>query len=383
MNYLPLIWIGLWRKPVRTALTFASLVVAFVLFGLLSGINQGLDTVTQRFQLDRLYVMNRISMYHPLILPMMLPQLEKVPGVTDVAYWGYFVGYYQQPTTQLPVVAADVDRMFRMYPELRIPKTQLEEMSRVKSGAVISRSLANRFKWDIGDRVPLKSSLWPRKDGGDSWLFDIVGIYEPAEASPALNDLFFINLSYFDDARAFGAGAIQLFILRIDDERKAGEISNAVDAMFENSPFQTRTRSENAYAAVQWRQLQDLRVISNAIVGAVVFTLVVVVWSTMSQAIRQRFSEFATLMALGFTPGRVAFVVICEGLLLTVLAAVIGLAIAAASFPFVAQLFGAMKMQPAVIAMGIALAVAIGLVSSVIPAFRVGRLNIVDALSGR
>jgi putative ABC transport system permease protein len=284
---------------------------------------------------------------------------------------------------QLPVVAADVQRMFRMYPELQIPKEQLEEMSRVKTGAIVSKSLARRFNWHIGDRVPIKSSLWQRKDGSDSWPLDIVGIYEPAEASPALNDLFFINIGYFDDARAWGAGAVQLFILRVADQDKAGEIAKAVDAMFENSPFRTRTRSESAYAAVQWRQLQDLRLISNSIVGAVAFTLIVVVWSTMSQAIRQRFSEFATLMTFGFSPARIAFMVMCEGLLLCVVAAAIGLAIATAAFPWVAQLFGAMKMQPGVIAFGIGIAVAVGLASSVLPAIRAARLSIVDALSER
>ena len=383
MSYLGLIWAGLWRKPVRTVLTFASLVVAFLLFGLLNGINQGLDNVTHRFRLDRLYVMNRISMYHPLILPAMLPQVEKVPGVVDVAFWAYFVGYYQNPRTSLPVVATDVKSMFRMYPELRIPKAELEAMSRIKTGAIISRSLANRFRWKIGDRVPLKSSLWPRKDGSEVWFFDIVGIYQPTEASPALNDLFFINFSYFDDARAFANGTAHLFIVRVDNAQRAGQIAKNIDALFENFVMQTRTRNENSYAAVQWRQLQELRVIANAIVGAVIFTILVVTWSTISQSVRQRFVEFGTLMTLGFPPLRVAMLVLSEALTLCVLASILGLVLAAAVFPVIAQLFGAMKMQPMVMVTGLLLAVLIAIVSSVIPAIRVSRLSIVDAISGR
>lgn len=381
MSHLQLVWIGLWCKPLRTALTICSLITAFILFGLLSGINQGLDRVNERFRRDRLYVMNKVSMLHPLIVPMVLPKVEKIPGVVDVAYWGYFVGYYETPTVQLPVVAADIPRMFRMYPELRIPETQLDEMARVKTGAIISRSLASRFDWHIGDRVPIKSSLWQRKDGSDSWPLDIVGIYEPTEASPALNDLFFMNLSYFDDARAWGAGAVQLFILRIDDPDNAVRISKVVDAAFENSPFQTRTRSESAYAAVQWRQLQDLRLISNAIIGAATFTLIVVLASTMSQAIRQRFRDFATLMALGFTPARVAMLIVCEGISLSMVAAVIGLSIAAAAFPSLALMFGAMQMQFRVIAFGMVLAVAAGIASSALPALRASQLSVADVLS--
>lgn len=382
MSYLRLIWKGLWRKPVRTALTFASMTIAFLLFGLLNGINQGLDTVTSRFHLDRLYVMNRISMYHPLIVPF-AQQVEKIPGVSHVAYWAYFVGYYQQPTVQLPIVAADVERIFRMYPELRLPPAQLQAMSRIKSGAVISHQLARRFGWKIGDRVPVKSAIWPRKDGGDVWYFDIVGIYAPSEASPALNDLFFINLDYFDEARAFGAGAVHLIIARVEDQRQSGRIAGLIDAMAENSPFQTRTRTENAYAAVQWRQINDLRVIGNFITGAVLFTLLVVSASTMMQSVRQRFSELAVLMAMGFTPARIAAMIVGEALLLSLLAAAAGFGLAALAFPSVAELFGAMRLQPSVYLAGLAIALAIALASALMPAIRAARLSIVEALGGR
>lgn len=382
MTYLQLIWKGMWRRPVRTALTFASMTTAFLLFGLLNGINQGLDHVAERFHLDRLYVMNRISMYHPLIVPF-AQQVQKIPGVTDVAYWAYFVGYYQRPTVQLPIVAADVQGIFRLYPELHLPPAQRQAMARVRSGAVISNHLAKRFGWKIGDRVPVKSAIWPRKDGDDTWYFDIVGIYTPSEASPALNDLFFINLEHFDEARAFGAGAVHLIIARVRDQQMSGAIARQIDALAENSPFQTRTRTENAYAAVQWRQINDLRRLANFITGAVLFTLLVVSASTMMQSVRHRFSELAVLMTLGFTPARIATMVICEALLLSLLAAALGLGLAALAFPSVAALFGAMRLQPSVFAAGATIAVAVALLSALLPAIRAARLSIVGALGGR
>ncbi|MBB5737597.1 putative ABC transport system permease protein [Xanthomonas arboricola] len=382
MNHLLLVWKGLWRKPVRTGLTFASMTVAFLLFGLLSGINQGLNTVTERFHLDRLYVMNRISMYHPLGLPL-AEQIQKIPGVADVAYWAYFVGYYQRPTVQLPIVAADVQRMFRMYPELRLPAEKVQDMLRIRSGAIISRNLAKRFNWKPGDRIPIKSSLWPRKDGSDVWYFDVVGIYEPIEASPALNDLFFINLEYFDEARAYGAGSVHLMIVRVQDERQSGAIAKTIDDMAENSAFQTRTRTENAYAAVQWRQINDLRKVSNFIIGTVLFTLIVVSASTMMQSVRQRFAELALLMTLGFTPLRIALLILAESLLLCLLAAAAGIGLTTLVFPSVAELFGAMRLQPAAMVYVLLIAVGIAVVSAVLPILRAMRFSIVAALSGR
>jgi putative ABC transport system permease protein len=382
MSHLKLIWKGLWRKPVRTALAFASMTIAFLLFGLLNGINQGLNNVAARFHLDRLYVMNRSSMYFPLLVPF-AQQVEKIPGVADVAYWAYFVGYYQRPSVPLPIVAADVERMFRMYPELHVSPDQLKAMSRIKSGAVISVHLAERFGWKIGDRVPLISSIWPRKDGSPVWYFDVVGIYEPSEASPALNDLFFINLDYFDAARAWGAGAVHLIIVRVADKNQSGAIAKAIDDMAENSPFQTRTRTENAYSAVQWRQINDLRLIANSIIGAVLFTLLIVSASTMMQSVRQRSSELGLLMTLGFTPARIAAMIFAEALLLSTLAAAGGFVIAALAFPSVARLLGAMRLPPSVFGIGLLIAVGIALSSALFPAIRATQASIVAASAAR
>ena len=40
---MPLVWAGLWRRPVRSILTASSIVIAFVLLGLLQGVNAGFD----------------------------------------------------------------------------------------------------------------------------------------------------------------------------------------------------------------------------------------------------------------------------------------------------------------------------------------------------
>ncbi|WP_022972601.1 FtsX-like permease family protein, partial [Xanthomonas maliensis] len=211
----------------------------------------------------------------------------------------------------------------------------------------------------------------------------IVGIYEPVEASPALNDLFFINLDYFDDARAYGAGSVHLIIVRAQDQRQSGSIAKAIDRMTENSPFQTRTRSENAYAAVQWRQINDLRKVSNVIIGTVLFTLMVVSASTMMQSVRQRFPEIALLMTLGYTPLRIALLILAEAIVLCTLAAVAGIALTTVLFPSVAELFGAMRLQPLAMAYVLLIALAIAVVSAVFPIVRAMRFSIVAALSGR
>jgi putative ABC transport system permease protein len=169
----------------------------------------------------------------------------------------------------------------------------------------------------------------------------------------------------------------------VKDKNQAGAIAKTIDAMAENSPFQTRTRTENAYAAVQWRQINDLRLIGNFIIGAVLFTLLVVAASTMMQSVRQRFSELAVLMTLGFTHARIAALIFGEALLLCVFAAAAGLGITALAFPSVANQLGAMRLPPTVFLTGALVAIGIALVSSLLPIIRSMRFSVAATLSGR
>lgn len=382
MSYASLIWAGLWRRPVRTLLTFLSITVAFLLFGLLHGLNQGMSAVVRDFRDDRLYVMNQISMYHPVLLTYAF-RIEDQPEVERVAYWAYFVGYYQDPTQLLPIVAADVQKLFAVYPELRIKPGVLAEMARTKTGAIVSKPLADRYGWKTGDRIPVKTLIWNKKDGTSDWYFDLVGTYEPAAAAPTFSDLFFINLDHFDEARAFGQGAVHLLVVQLRKPDTDGKVARKIDAMFESSPFKTRTRSERAYAQVQWRQISDLSLIANAIVGAVLVTLLVVAASTMIQSVRERNSEWAVLKTLGFTGERILVLVCAEALLLCVSAAVLGLGLSVLLFPLVGDLFGGIHLPASVLMRGLGVAAIVGLLSAFIPAWRARQLDIAPALVER
>jgi putative ABC transport system permease protein len=43
VKFFPLVWAGLWRRPVRSILTAICIVIAFVLLGLLQGVNAGFE----------------------------------------------------------------------------------------------------------------------------------------------------------------------------------------------------------------------------------------------------------------------------------------------------------------------------------------------------
>jgi len=382
MKYLPLVWAGLRRKPARAILTCLSILIAFLLFGLLQGINQGMAFLIRDMHLDRLYVMNRISGTMPQPIAR-LQQIADVSGVRTVAHWTYFAGFFRDARNQIPAIATNVPEMFALYPELRVPKEQLEAMARTRTGAIIGRSLAQRFGWKVGDRVPLGTTIWPQRDGSRTWQFDIVGIFDAASTTPVYPNAFFINYDYFDEARSTGNGLVHIFIAGLSDPTQAAEVSKRIDAMFANSDAETRTRDEQSYARTQLRQIGDIQLIANSVVGAALFALLFVTANTMTQSIRERIPELAVLKTIGFSDRKVLALILAESAVLCVIGAAAGLIVASLIFPGLSQMFGMVSLPAVTVATGLALAILVALLSGLAPASHAKRLSIVDALAGR
>jgi putative ABC transport system permease protein len=382
MKYLVLVWAGLWRKRVRTILTMLSVTVAFLLFGLLQGINQGMNHVFQSLNVERLYVQSRLSMSDGLPLSF-LKQIQAVPGVRTVTHWSYFGGYYQDVQNSLPVFAVDASTQFAVYPKINIPGDQIAAMKHTRTGAIISREIAARYGWKIGDRIPLQTSIWTRKDGTDTYPVDVVGIMDIAAYDAGSFPAFYINYDYFDEARAFGNGTVAYYVLGVDEPRRGPEIAAAIDAKFANSGNETLTQTEQVFAQSQIKQVGDINLIANSIVGAALFTLLFLTGNTMMQSVRERIPELAVLKTLGFSDGKVLALILAEAVFLCVAAALVGLGLARAAFLMMGALFGALSPGALVLGTGMGIAILLAALSGLPPAYRSTRINIVDALAGR
>jgi putative ABC transport system permease protein len=381
MKYFPLIWAGLWRKRARTIFTMLSIVVAFLLFGLLQGINQGFNTVVQNLNVDRLYVSARTNMTDGLPISY-ANRIRTVPGVRAVSHWTYFGGYYQNARNPIPAFSTEPEALFKIYREIKVQPEYIEAMKRTRTGVLVSEALAQQYKWKIGDRIPLGTSIWTTKDGAGTWYFDVVGTFDLSEVGGGFPS-FYLNHDYFEENAAFGDGVVHYYLVGIEDPQQATKVSLAIDAMFANSSAETRTQTESALAQMQLKQIGDINFIVNAIVGAVLFTLLFLTANTMAQSVRERTSELAVLKTLGFADGKVLALVLIEALLLCVFAAAIGLALANLAFPALKPIFGDFRMPLVVIAMGAGMALLLALLSGLPPALRARQLNIVDALAGR
>jgi putative ABC transport system permease protein len=381
MKYFYLIWTGLWRKKTRTILTMLSIIVAFLLFGLLQGINQGFNTVVENLNVNRLYTSAKSNMVDGLPISF-LTRIDSVPGVEHVSHWTYFGGFFREAKNAIPAFATEPAALFAIYKEIKIKPEYIEAMKKTRTGALVSEPLATQYQWKIGDRIPLGTSIWTTKDGSDTWYFDIVGTFDVSAYGTGFPS-FYINYDYYDEAKAFGNGIVHYYLVGIDDARHATRVAKAIDLEFENSANETRTQTESALAQMQLKQIADINFIVNAIVGAVLFTLLFLTANTMMQSVRERIPELAVLKTLGFSDGKVLAFVLTEAFMLCTFAALLGLGVATMLFPALKPIIGDLPMPLIVIEMGVGIAMLLALISGLPPALRAQRLNIVDALAGR
>ena len=377
MKYARLVWAGLWRKRSRTLLTMVSIAVAFLLFGLLHGVGSGLDNVIDHLDGKRLFTASR---YAPLEgIPLAYrSRIAGVSGVTGVAPWVYCGGFYRDRRNAVGVFATDASTLFGIYPEFKIPPEQLAAMESTRSGALITKELAKQYDWKIGDKVPIGTSLWTAKDGRSTYTFDVVGVYD--RGGTPVNG-FLINYDYLDEERLVGTGTVHYYVVGIDDPHHAETISQSIDALFANSPDETRTQTEQAYLASTLKQIADVDLIVRSVVGAVFFTLLLLTGSIMMQSVRDRVSELAVLKAVGFTDRFVATLVVAESLVLCLVSASLGLVLARLAFAKFSAVIGKVSMPLSVIVTGLVVAALLALVSGLIPARRASRIVVAEALA--
>lgn len=382
MKYFTLVWSNLKRRKLRTALTLLSIFVAFVLFGLLCIIKEAFTVGVTMAGADRLIVRHKVS------LIMLLPEsyaarIERIPGVASAVHFTWFNGIFQDDPKNFfgsfPV--SSMEAYLDIYPEFSVPAEQLEAYNRTRIGAIAGRTLADRMQWKIGDRIPLKSPIWPR-EGDQAWEFEIVGIMEPIKKNADTSGFFF-RYDYFDEARSYGKGEVGWYGVKVSDPDQADAISKAIDAEFANSPYETKAEPEGAFAQGFIQQIGNIGTILMAILSAVFFTILLIAGNTMAQSVRERTGELGMLKALGFTDASVLMFVLAESCLIAGVGGLAGLALAwiitlgGSPIPAMLPIF---YLPGRDIIIGAVMVLGLGIVAGILPALQAMRLQIAVAL---
>ena len=386
MKYLHLIWAALFRRKTRTILTLMSIIAAFLLFGLLDAVRVSFaEAGKSAAGAERLQTGARLSFIETL--PQGLgAQIAAIPGVKDVAYVNWFGGAYQDPHNQIFTFATSPNYL-DLYPEVEVAPEQRKAFDTTQSGILAGEAIVKKYGWKIGDKIPLQSQIFPDKSGSKNWNFDLVGVMRSKDGKAFQSNLIILHWKNFDETTPYNQGQVGWYVSRVSDVSQSDRVAKAIDALSANSDHETKTQTEQAATANWIKQMADIGLIVTSIMGAVFFTLILLTGNTMMQAVRERTSELAVLKTIGFSSTSVMMLVLAESVLLLLLGGVVGLGLVSALAPILTSRSGGMithaTVGPQSWGLGIALAIVIGLVIGMLPAWRAMRLNIVDALAGR
>lgn len=377
MKFLGLIRANLFRKKIRFILTIGSFAVALFLFGVLAVVQVAFSGGIDIAGADRLVVINRTSIIQPLPLAY-ADKIKRIPGVKEITYANWFGGVYQDEKNFFPQFAIDVDNQRRVYPEFDIPEDQWQNFVKDRQGAIAGAATAKRFGWKVGDRIPIKGTFL-----GGVWEFNLDGIYHGTRQADDETQFWFQWKRLDEQVPAQYKSHVGWYTVKVEHPDDSLRISKAIDGEFANSPFETHTDTEKAFAAGWVKQFGNIQFLIMAIGGVVFFTLLLVTGNTMAIAVRERTGELAVLKAVGYSDRFVLLFVLFESLLIAVIGGALGLGLAKlftlGGDPTRGLLPFFFLPGKAILA-GLGVTLAVGAASGVIPAIGAMRLRVVDAL---
>ena len=369
------------RHKLRTLLTMVGLVVAISAFGLLRTIVDAWYAGVEGSSSTRLITRSNISL--TFALPLNYAQrLRAVEGVRQVSWANWFGGVYITERNFFPQFAVDPTTYLPLYPEYRLPEAEKLAFFRDRQGAIVGRKLANKFGWKIGDQIPLRGTIYP-----GTWTFTLRGIWDGADAKTDESQLL-MHWGYINESirqRAKGrADAVGVYIVGIDEPNNAALVGQRVDKLFANSLAETMTETEAAFQLSFVSMSEAILVAVRAVSLIIVVIIMAVMANTMTMTARERLAEYATLKALGFSPGFVVRLLFGESLLIALLGGLAGLLLtlplAAVFRAAVGTLFPVFQVSPLTMALQLAAAIVVGVVAAAWPAWKMSRLDIVAGL---
>lgn len=377
-----LIWTNFTRKKGRLALTLLSVLIAFLLFGMLMAAMQVFNPPLSKRDQSRLRTINKIS--RGASMPVAYARrIRQVPGVGAVGYVAFMLGWYQKRENAFAVMGVPVDNFFNAFPAVVVKPEQKKAWINDRNGALATPALMDAYGWHIGQTVPVMSTM-KKKDGNSTWDVTIDGVATNSEHPDSGRKQLLVHYKYLNTGRASGTDTVMMFFEVPENPAKATQVAMAIDKKFQNASPQTSTSTLKSVVHNAIQQAGDIGGIIVDVAIAVFFSMLLVVGAIMFQSTRERRPEFATLRALGFTRGSVIRMVIGESVLTCLIGGLIGMGIAAG---LVHLMRGAIDNVPAwmgltggAIAVAVALMIAFGLLAAAAPVGQLWRQTIREAL---
>jgi len=384
MKLVPLIFKNVFRKKTRTLLTVGSIVLPLLVICLMGTFLRALD----RPDPGATRGMFRLVTRHKVSLTNFLPltdeeKIRQIPGVAAVTNFSWFGGQYIDKSAKNIFARFAVDKpgFLKVFDDAEIVAGSKEDFLSDRAGCLVGRNIAEKFGWKVGDKVTLKGDFFPV----DPEL-TIRGIYFLKDGTSAT---LFFDRKYLEEAVPTFKGVAGTFWFKAKDAAAAERLPGEVDAMFENSPYPTKTETEKQFQTSFVQMMGNVKLLLGAISTVIVFVIVLIAANTMAMTARERVTEIAVFRTLGFTKGRILGMILAEAVVLSLFGGAFGVALYTAIFPGFRRMVldspmgfyaAGMKLFPSVVATAFGVTVLVGILAGLVPAIRSSQRSIPDGL---
>jgi putative ABC transport system permease protein len=329
----------------------------------------------------------RLIVRHKVSLGQALPyayedKIRQIPGVAAVTAWNWYGGTYKDnrdPKNFFARLGVEPKEFFKVRTQISIPEDQKQAFLAQRTACIVSRDLVDKLQFKLGDRITLIGDIWPV-----NLELKVVGIYDDPDTIQTL----FFNTDYLRDALPLGRrNMITTIAIRADSTDDVSRVAKAVDDLFAESQYPTKTESEAQFALSFVSMIGNVKLFLLSICAAVTFTILLVSGNTMAMAVRERIREVGILKTLGFTTEKILGIIVGEAVTIALIGGMLGLLFAAVLCIGVGQVGQAMvpqlknlTVQPFTAVIALSIAFVVGLISSVLPAWNAARTNILDSL---
>lgn len=384
MTWSRFVLANLRRSPLRTLLTGGAIALAVLLVCLLLTMPAGLNVFLDQLANDtRISVVNEAGLVYPMPYAY-ARKVRALEGVSDVCAMVWFGGAFEDDgRVTFPNFAVEADRVGTVFSDYEIDPRGLADFVKYRDGAIVGRQTMRKYGWKVGDRVTLKSTVWP-VDLDARIVAEI-----PNDRAP----IVWVNRIYLDEAmKAAGRGGLGfagILWVRVTDAKQVNPVMLRIDELTRNSEAETTTQTERSFFSSFFGSLEGFVQILLVVTALVALCIVFIAANTASMAVRERVAEIATLKAMGFPRGVIFASLLAETVLLSSVAGIVGIALASmltgmlrAAAGWSPQLgpLGGFLVTRGVVAQSVALSLVIGVVAGLAPALGAARRPVAEAL---
>ena len=383
MRYLGLIFKNSLRNRRRSLLTIFSIGASLCLLGVMFALYRGLflagPTPGQEL---RLVTHHKVSITQP-IPSYFGDKIRQLPGVREAMIWQWFGGTYKDARDQRNFFArfcVEPQKFFSVRPEIQMAEDQRQQFLHLRTAAIASSDLAERMGWKIGEKIFLTGDIFPVNPE-----LTLVGVFN----DPNTSETLFFSQEYLREM--LGAGnprqdLVESFEVQVQSADQVPAVAHQIDAMFATSQFPTKSETEQAFALQFASFLGNIKLYLMSICAAVTFTILLVSANTMAMSVRERIREVGILKTLGYTPGAILFLILGEAAVISAIGGALGLVLASGltgmvrHAPTFLQAMKTLAITPGVGSLCMAVALVIGVMSSLVPALNASRTSILESL---